>query len=336
MNLRQLGYFVRIIEMRSMTRAAESLHVAQPALSQQIALLERDLGVRLLVRGPKGVQTTPEGLLLYRHAQTILRQVESTRSILTRAEGQVAGTVAIGLASSTAHILALPLMRLVKQEYPAIVLEIVDLPSADLTKMVLQGRLDFALSPDQAPIKGLSVHPLLVEDLLLLSPSSFKLPGREVSIRHLAKFPLILPGMPNKLRARVDNAFMNAHLPCQLFAEASTSSILVPAVKAGLAATILPYSAAYLEIAEGIISANPLSGGFSREISLCAGEGVPLLPAVLSVIELTTRAIASLIENGTWRACRLLQARSQAWSAPAYGAAGMADITMIGDATVYE
>src|SRR3546814_467166 len=123
MNLRQLSYFVRIFELRNMTRAAESLHVAQPALSQQIALLEDDLGVRLLVRGPKGVQTTAEGALLYRHAQTILRQMESTRSRLHKTGGQISGTVSIGLASSTAHILALPLMRLVKEEHPAIVLE---------------------------------------------------------------------------------------------------------------------------------------------------------------------------------------------------------------------
>src|SRR5690606_35497114 len=99
MNLKQLLYFVRVFDMQNMTRADETLHVAQPALSQQIALLEDDLGVRLLVRGAKGVQPTNEGTLLYRHAQTILRQVDTTRSLLARNDTQITGTVSIGLAS---------------------------------------------------------------------------------------------------------------------------------------------------------------------------------------------------------------------------------------------
>src|SRR3546814_5906698 len=93
MNLKQLQYFARVFEMQNMTRAAESLHVAQPALSQQIALLEDDLGVRLLTRGARGVQPTPEGTLIYRHAQTILRQTDTTRSLLAKKETQIAGTV---------------------------------------------------------------------------------------------------------------------------------------------------------------------------------------------------------------------------------------------------
>src|SRR3546814_13966161 len=98
MNLKQLQYFARVFEMQNMTRAAESLHVAQPALSQQIALLEDDLGVRLLIRGARGVPPTHEGTLHYRHAQTLLRQVDTTRSPLARNDSLIPGGVLIGLA----------------------------------------------------------------------------------------------------------------------------------------------------------------------------------------------------------------------------------------------
>ena len=189
MNLRQLKYFVRVVEMQNMTRAAESLHVAQPALSQQMSLLEDNLGVALLVRGAKGVQPTAEGLLLYRHAQTILRQVDSTRSLLSRTADQVTGTVSIGLASSTARMLALPLMRRAKAELPSVVLEIVDVPSADLTKLVLQGRIDFSLSPDQQPMQGLQRTPLLRESLFLLAHASVALPRRTLGIADFAAGP---------------------------------------------------------------------------------------------------------------------------------------------------
>jgi len=307
MNLRQLQYFVRIFEMQNMTRAAQSLHVAQPALSQQIAQLEEDLGVQLLVRGAKGVHATSEGVLLYRHAQTILRQVDSTKSLLSKRDyGQIAGTVSVGLASSTARMLALPLMQLVKQELPSIIVEIVDIFSADLTKLVLQGRVDFSLSPDQQPMKGISRTPLLVEDLFLLTRSGSGLPARGLALSSIADLPLVLPSLPNKLRARVDHAFLTARLTYNLFAEASTSAILIPAVREGLAATILPYSAARPEIIDGIITPHVLDFELSREIVLCSSDSMPLSPPVHKVIELCKGLIKQLIAKNEWQGCQAL------------------------------
>ncbi|MDS1141951.1 LysR substrate-binding domain-containing protein [Pusillimonas sp. SM2304] len=306
MNLKQLQYFVRVFEMQNMTRAAESLHVAQPALSQQIALLEDDLGVRLLTRGAKGVQATNEGALLYRHAQTILRQVDTTRSLLAKSDTQIAGTVSIGLASSTARMIALPLMKRVKQEIPGVVLEIVDIPSADLTKLVLQGRVDFSLSPDQQAIKGIAITPLMIEDLYLLTHASVKLPAKDVPISQIVDIPLILPSLPNQLRARVDHAFMLARLTYHLFAEASTSAILIPAVREGLAATILPYSSAHPEITNGIIRSHSLDFSLSREISLCASISAPENPAVQKVVSLTKAVIKQLIHDKYWPGCKML------------------------------
>src|SRR5690606_19837718 len=146
--------------------------------------------------------------LLYRHAQTILRQVDATRSLLARDADQVTGTVSIGLASSTARMLALPLMQRVKAELPSVVLEIVDIPSADLTTLVLQGRIDFSLSPDQQPMQGLVCAPLLVEDLFLLTRSGVALPQGPLAIADFQHLPLILPSLPNTLRSRVDHAFL--------------------------------------------------------------------------------------------------------------------------------
>jgi len=306
MNLRQLKYFVRVVEVRNLTRAAETLHVAQPALSQQMALLEDKLGVRLLLRGPKGVAPTEEGMLLYRHAQTILRQVDSTRSLLSRSSDQITGTVSIGLASSTARILSLPLMQRVKSELPGIVLEIVDIPSADLTKLVLQGRIDFSLSPDQQPLHGLIREPLLQEELLLLTPPAWKLAHAKPRTADIAAMPLILPSLPNTLRARVDHAFLIAGHTVNLYAEASTSAILIPAVHAGAAGTILPHSAAHAEIANGTIASYSTEMRLSRELVLCASTSLPLTTAVERVMDLCKQEIRQLIKDGTWQACQAL------------------------------
>ena len=96
MDIRQLRYFVGIIEYGSLGKAAEKLYVAQPSLSQQIAKLEGDLGLTLLVRSPQGVKPTAAGQALYRHARLVIRQMEQLRQEVCEGTGAESGTVSPG------------------------------------------------------------------------------------------------------------------------------------------------------------------------------------------------------------------------------------------------
>lgn len=305
MKLRQLQYFLRVVEMQNITRAAESLHVAQPALSQQINLLEDELGVKLLARGSKGVNATPEGQLLYRHAQTILRQVENTKSLLSKTTSQVSGSVSIGLPSSTARLICLPLLTTAKQVFPSVVIEIVDTPSADLTKLVMQGRVDFAISPDQQIIKGLMRVPLFTEELYLLTHHSLNFTRARVSVEQMCDLPFVLPSPPNQLRAMFDQLFHAERQTYNLFAEASTSAILVPFVAAGLAATVLPYSAAKPELASGQIKNHRIVNNPQRDMMLCISETAVNSHAVEKIIELLRAVIKDLVTSKQWKGCKL-------------------------------
>lgn len=303
MKLRQLQYFLRVVEMQNITRAAESLHVAQPALSQQINLLEEDLGVKLLLRGSKGVLATPEGQLLYRHAQTILRQVENTRGLLSKTTSQVSGSVSIGLASSTARLIALPLLTTAKKAFPSVVIEIVDTPSADLTKLVMQGRVDFAISPEQQIIKGLIRLPLFSEELYLLTHNSVTFKRSRVTVEEMSGLAFALPGPPNQLRALFDRLFHTERKSYNLFAEASTSAILVPLVTAGIAATVLPYSAVKPEIQSSQIKSHRIANLARRDMMLCMSETAVTSHAVEKVIELLRQVIEDLISKKQWQGC---------------------------------
>ncbi|HEX2531582.1 MAG TPA: LysR substrate-binding domain-containing protein [Burkholderiaceae bacterium] len=306
MNLKQLNYFVKIVEAQNMTRAAEGLYIAQAALSQQITLLEEELGVKLLTRSSRGIQATHQGDLLYRHAKTILRQIDNTRTLLSKKDGEVTGNVSVGMPSSTAKLLSLRLMRLVKERYPSIVLEIVDVPSADLMSLVVHGRVDFSLIPDPQKPKDISFLPLFREELFLMTDYGVIPDTGKVSLNTIAELPLILPSLPNTLRSRLEHAFLKASLSFNLFGEASTSAILIPAVRAGLAATILPYSAAHEEIMNRQIDAHPIEAGFVRDVYLCTSDTLPASPATATVIGLCRTALRDLIEGGTWKGCKLL------------------------------
>lgn len=306
MNLRQLKYFVEIVEAQNMTRAAEVLHIAQPALSQQIALLEENLGVRLLNRSSRGILPTAEGQLLYRHARTILRQVDNTRILLSKKDGVITGNVSVGMPSSTAKILALPLMKVVKEHHPSIVLEIVDVPSADLVSLVMHGRVDFSLVPDPQKPKGMTSLPIFREELYWMTHPDMDLAEKKIPLSKIAAFPLMLPSMPNTLRSRVEHAFLKSHLVYNLFGEASTSAILIPAVKAGLAATILPYSAAHEEIQDKQIVIHKIEAGFFRDMYLCTSDTLPVSVATTVVINLCSAALKSLVDSNKWKGCKLL------------------------------
>lgn len=304
MNLRQLTYFVRIFELRNMTRAAESLHVVQPALSHQIAQLESSVGAELFVRNSKGMEPTAKGKILYRQVTTILRELNAIPNMLSREENLIGGTVSVGMPSSAARMLAVPLIRATRERYPAIDLEIVDMPSADLTLMVQQGRVDISLSPDQEEVSSLSITPLIVEELLVLAHPSVQLPADNLTMTDLVNVPLILARPPNKLRMRVDYAFMSARLEYKLLAQVSTSAIALPVIREELAAAILPYSAAYREIHAGTIKYYHLAPLISREISLCTSRTAMNHPARFAIMTLIQSLTKKLITGGIWKYCR--------------------------------
>ena len=104
--LRHLRYFTRIVEAGSFSRAASVVHIAQPALSQQIAELELDLGVTLLHRSARGISPTPAGDVLYHEAVSILGRIEQLTELVRSGGPEIEGTVNIGTSSTLASSLS--------------------------------------------------------------------------------------------------------------------------------------------------------------------------------------------------------------------------------------
>ena len=144
MDLRQLRYFAQIVESGSLSKASRLLYVAQPALSQQLAKLEGEVGKALLVRSPTGVAPTEHGLALYHHARFVLRQMDQAMSIARQGSGAVQGMVSVGLPATTVGALGLPLVRRVRERYPSIMLNVVEGMSGHLAQMMRVGKLDLA------------------------------------------------------------------------------------------------------------------------------------------------------------------------------------------------
>ena len=139
-DIKQIEYFVRVAEMGSFTRAANSLNVAQPALSRQVRLLEVELRQNLLVRNGRGAVMTEAGKVLLEHGRGILHQVERAHEELGRVRGALAGRVAIGLPPSIAKVLTVPLTREFRAQLPQAALSISEGLSNAMQEAIVNGR----------------------------------------------------------------------------------------------------------------------------------------------------------------------------------------------------
>jgi LysR family nitrogen assimilation transcriptional regulator len=208
MDLKQLEYFVRVAELGSFTRAAIELDVAQPALSRQVRLLEVELRQNLLVRNGRGAVPTEAGKLLLEHGRGILHQVERAREDLGRLRGGLAGRVAVGLPSSVARALTVPLTRAFREQLPEARLSISEGLSSALQEGLASGRLDIAVLYNAQPSRELDVAPLLEEELALVRARPPGLqedpPPGPIPLAEVAMLPLVIPTRPNAIRMHVE------------------------------------------------------------------------------------------------------------------------------------
>ena len=237
MNFRRLKYFVKIVDIGSLTQAAEVLHIAQPALSQQVATLEGELDQQLLIRTKRGVTPTDAGKVLYTHARTILRQCEQAQLAVSNIGQTLSGQVSIGLAPGTAaSSITMPLLQTVRAELPEVLIYLHENSGAALNEKLLSGQLDMAVLYERSPIAGITSQPLLKEDLFLVGTRDC--PGQSVEMS------LFLPRDYSAVRLRVDEAFSLRRLTAKVIGEIESISTLTAAIASGMGVTVLPESAA--------------------------------------------------------------------------------------------
>ncbi|GLR10945.1 nitrogen assimilation transcriptional regulator [Mixta theicola] len=283
MNLRRLKYFVKIVDIGSLTQAAEVLHIAQPALSQQVATLESELDQQLLIRTKRGVTPTGAGKILYAHARTILRQCEQAQMAVINAGQTLNGQVSIGLAPGTAaSSLTMPLLQTVREEYPEILVYLHENSGSSLNDKVMNGQLDMAVLYDRTPLAGITSTPLMKEDLYLVGASDA--PGATVDLAEVAQMNLFLPRDYSAVRKRVDEAFSLRRLSARIIGEIESLATLTAAVSSGMGATVLPESAARALVSAtsgwmARINSPSLNLPLSLNISTC----LPLSPSAQAV-----------------------------------------------------
>lgn len=304
MDIRRLHAFVKIVDIGSLTRAAAVLHVAQPALSQQVLGLETHFNEQLLIRSKNGVAPTDAGRKLYRHAQIILRQLEQAEIDISVEADVLAGRVSVGLAPlSSASSLALLLLQAVRKRYPNIVLVIHENIGGVISEQIMKGKMDIAFIYDPGDVRGVDVTPLLHEDMFLVAHKSVLSPelqqSETASVKSVSELNLVLPTPIHVVRQIVDTTFRRVGVEGKVIAEVEYVPTIASAIWSGLGATILPLSAAeaLLKDQEDIVKLKITNPSIQAKLSLCTSDQIPLSQPAIAVANILTKLAHEFAEN---------------------------------------
>lgn len=316
MELRQLRYFVRIVELGSMSRAALDLDMVQSALSQQVSRLESELSTRLLQRTPRGVVPTEAGVAFFREAQLTLRHAE--QAVRSAQQARLSGSVSVGLAPTTSAMLGLPMMQAMRARYPDVRLHMVEGMSGHLTDMLNARALDMAVLFDarlhggQARAGGRrwQVHPLIEEELFLIRARGHHpepLPP-QIALADLAGESLILPTGLHGLRSTLDTAFSQARFTPHLVLEVDSLSMVMAAVDAGLGSTVQPWASMgrYADAAQRFEWSRITDKDALRTNLLCSLSEDELSPAALAARVVLIDCVRQLLRGGAWAGTALI------------------------------
>lgn len=307
MDLRQLRYFVTIVEVGSFSRAAHRLRVAQPALSQHVRNMELDLGVELLFRSPQGVRPTEAGETLVRHARLILGQMEVAREAVRRGQVEPEGEVRFGLPGTVSQMLCVPLISAARRRYPKIRLRVAEAMSGFVLDWLRDGKIDLGVLYRSVNERTLEARHVLSEDLCLLGPAEpmdgGHPPDGPVPFAMLEQLTLILPSHGHGLRDLIEERALAEGARLRTVIDIDTYGQIKLLVQGGLGYSILPAAALRTEVQEGLLKIWPMGVPvLSRDLHLVRPADRPLPSAVTAIENLAYLTLVRLVREGTWPA----------------------------------
>ncbi|MFX4219787.1 MAG: LysR family transcriptional regulator [Thalassobaculum sp.] len=308
MDLKQLRTFLHVAELGSLSRAADRLNTAQPALGRQIRMLEEELGGALFERHGRGMVLTDTGTRLVERATAILRMVEDTREELTASLGAVSGAVSLGVPPTAGEVIAARLVERFLRDYPEVTVRIVPAFSGYLMEMLQRGEIDLAVMYQTAAIQQIPTEPLIQETLHLVGAVGSGLDLADPrDFAALADLPLVLPGPRHGLRILLENAARQADMPLRVTVEADALQTLKELTARGLAHTVLPLPAIHADIGAGILRAAPIvRPTLNRRLVLARSLVRPATNAVRVFAETLQAETSDMVRDGIWQGELLL------------------------------
>jgi len=302
MDFRQIRTFRSVAELGSLSKAADKLRIAQPALSRQIKLLEHELRTELFTRSGRGMVLTEAGRILLSRTAGIVRQIDQIRDDIQSAAGAPSGRVVLGLVPTVSCVLSTRLAQRTVETYPGISLCIVESYSGHLIEWLHRGEMDLAIIYGPSADLHLDLQSLGRDQIAAVGPRGSGLARKkEVGVDWLLRQKLVLPSHSHGLRALIERAAAKKKLRLDVQLEADSFRVLTSLVEAGLGYTLLPPSSVRGEIRERRLEIATLSGQAPlRELLIASPLDHPDSTATSVITALLRSETSACRDEGLW------------------------------------
>src|SRR5438876_4857057 len=299
MELRSVEYFVQVADEGSITRTAEKVGIAQPALTRHIKQLEAELGTQLLMRLPRGVRLTGSGREFLEHARRIMREVSRAKDHVRGRAETPRGRVAMGTSPTLAPLLLPGCLARARQQCPAVTLKMVEGFSPQLLDALLTGRLDLAVMTNPPRSPALALTPLISEPLVVIAPPGTRGTRAAFSLAEIACTPFIVT---LGLRTLIEQQLASFGVLLRVEAEVDSVEAIRRLLVSGVGMSIMPVSAFHAEACAGHVVAYPIEDSNLHRILVLARPVAEARSAAIDEVEHIVRAeMESLLEAGLFR-----------------------------------
>jgi LysR family transcriptional regulator, nitrogen assimilation regulatory protein len=292
MDIRQLRYFLGVVEAKSLSKASGQLHVAQPALGVHIRNLERELGARLLNRHARGMAPTEAGRILARHASQLMRQFDRAREDLIDYATRPSGRVILCVGRSVPRIVVAVAAERCRKRYPEIRLGIVEGWRQHVNGPSEEADADLVITFLPHKNSQFVSEPLVQDELVLVySSKNVRLP-REIDFHILAERMLILPSEVHFSRRLVNMAAELEGRDLKVYCDMDSLEATKELVVRGVADTILPIASVREDVKDAKLRTAKIKN-HRLQRTLCMLQSARHSRS--SAIDLVSREIRSLI-----------------------------------------
>jgi len=274
----------------SLSRAAERLHITQPAVSQTIRQLESRLGGPLFVRTARGVRPTAEGDVLFRHVEAALAAMASGEQAIAAMHGLHSGEINIGASDTLCKHYLLPYLERFHREYPDIRIRVTNRTTPETIALLREGAIDFGVV--SLPVSDRHVEfrtSVPLQDCLVGGPAyaGLAVTGKPLPLEALASYPLLLLERGSSMRAFLDGYAARHGVSLAPEFELGSLDLLVQFARIGFGLAFVIRSCAEAELASGALVELPLDPPVpQRHIGIAVRRGVPLTAAARRLLEL--------------------------------------------------
>ena len=309
MELKELRNFMRVAHAGSVSRAAQELRLAQPALSRQISKLEHELGTPLFSRHGRGMRLSAAGSRLLERAEAIAQLVQQTREEIREDRSPERGRLVLGVPPAAGRLIVPYFVERFRKTWPETTLHMREGVASSLQEWLVEKRIDLALLHNPPHLEALELTPLLTERMFVIGPPRHRLKQRPHSktfrIRDLGALPLILPNGAHANRRLVENAALEHGVRLRVMIEADSVAFAKTMVERGLGYTILTYAAVQDELARGELTVYPIvRPALSVRVCIVTPRGeMPKL--VEDAGEMLRDVCRSLVRSKRWAGAKL-------------------------------